>query len=62
MDAKEDEYLTVAEAARLLRVSAQTIYRAIQSGKMPGLVTVSVKAHRIRRDALAHLAEQKLEK
>ncbi len=32
----EHEYLTVGEAARLLRVSERTLYQLVRSGAVPG--------------------------
>jgi len=47
----EIEYYTVAEAARLLRVSPPTIWRWIESGSLPAL-RAGKRAIRIRRDDL----------
>ncbi len=46
------EVLTVLEAARLMRVSRQTVYRLIQEGKLPGVVRIGPFAIRINRRAL----------
>ncbi len=45
------EFLTVAEAQDLLRVSRKALYGAIASGEIPGVVRVG-RAIRIRRSAL----------
>ncbi|MCY0997914.1 helix-turn-helix domain-containing protein [Myxococcus sp. MISCRS1] len=45
------EFLTVDEAAALLRVNRKTLYEAIRLGQMPGVVRVG-KALRIRREAI----------
>ncbi len=47
----EMDYYTVAEAARLLRVSPPTIWRWIESGSLPAL-RVGKRAIRIRRKDL----------
>ncbi|MBJ6766123.1 helix-turn-helix domain-containing protein [Myxococcaceae bacterium JPH2] len=47
----EPEFLTVEEAAALLRVNRKTLYEAIRFGQVPGVVRVG-KALRIRRAAL----------
>ncbi|NTX15502.1 helix-turn-helix domain-containing protein [Myxococcus sp. CA056] len=44
-------FLTVDEAAALLRVNRKTLYEAIRLGQVPGVVRIG-KALRIRRDAL----------
>ncbi|MCP3163312.1 helix-turn-helix domain-containing protein [Myxococcus qinghaiensis] len=44
-------FLTVEEAADLLRVNRKTLYEAIRLGQVPGVVRIG-KALRIRRDAL----------
>ena len=33
-----DEYLTVDEAARLLRVNRKTLYDAVRDGQVPGVI------------------------
>ncbi len=52
MATQEDELLTVAEAARLLRVTPHTIYRWISVGRLPA-VRYSRRVLRIRRSDLA---------
>ncbi|MFP2958227.1 helix-turn-helix domain-containing protein [Myxococcus sp. 1LA] len=44
-------FLTVDEAARLLRVNRKTLYEAIRLGQIPGTLRLG-KSLRIRRDAL----------
>ncbi|WP_338041930.1 helix-turn-helix domain-containing protein [Myxococcus eversor] len=44
-------FLTVDEAATLLRVNRKTLYEAIRLGQVPGVARIG-KALRIRRDAL----------
>jgi len=44
-------FLTVDEAAALLRVNRKTLYEAIRLGQVPGVARIG-KALRIRRDAL----------
>ncbi|WP_370456611.1 helix-turn-helix domain-containing protein [Corallococcus sp. Z5C101001] len=44
-------FLTVDEAATLLRVNRKTLYEAIRLGQVPGVVRLG-KALRIRRDVL----------
>ncbi|NTX17738.1 helix-turn-helix domain-containing protein [Myxococcus sp. CA056] len=45
------EFLTVDEAAALLRVNRKTLYESIRLGQVPGVVRIG-KALRIRRAAL----------
>jgi excisionase family DNA binding protein len=45
------EFLTVDEAAALLRVNRKTLYESIRLGQVPGAIRVG-KALRIRRAAL----------
>ena len=45
------EFLTVDEAAALLRVNRKTLYESIRLGQVPGVLRVG-KALRIRRAAL----------
>lgn len=45
------EFLTVDEAAGLLRVNRKTLYESIRLGQVPGVVRVG-KSLRIRRAAL----------
>jgi len=45
------EFLTVDEAADLLRVNRKTLYESIRLGQVPGVVRIG-KALRIRRAAL----------
>jgi len=45
------EFLTVDEAAGLLRVNRKTLYESIRLGQVPGVVRIG-KALRIRRAAL----------
>src|SRR5438552_9603057 len=55
MARQEDELLTVAEAARLLRVTPHTIYRWISAGRLPA-VRYSRRVLRIPRGELASLS------
>ena len=51
----EAEYLTVSEAASLLRIGIATAYRAVNSGDLPA---VRVRgAIRIRRSAISQLGD-----
>ncbi|WAM26883.1 helix-turn-helix domain-containing protein [Myxococcus sp. NMCA1] len=45
------DFLTVEEAAALLRVNRKTLYESIRLGQMPGVVRIG-KAVRIHRAAL----------
>jgi excisionase family DNA binding protein len=45
------EFLTVDEAAALLRVNRKTLYESIRLGQIPGVVRVG-KSLRLRRAAL----------
>ncbi|RKH56942.1 DNA-binding protein [Corallococcus interemptor] len=45
------EFLTVDEAAGLLRVNRKTLYESIRLGQVPGVIRVG-KSLRIRRAAL----------
>jgi len=54
----EDELLTVAEAAALLKVTRHTIYRWITEGRLPA-VRYSRRVLRLRREDLAELAQEK---
>ncbi|MBZ4396632.1 helix-turn-helix domain-containing protein [Myxococcus sp. AS-1-15] len=45
------DFLTVDEAANLLRVNRKTLYEAIRLGSVPGVVRIG-KALRVQRDAL----------
>ncbi|NVJ05265.1 helix-turn-helix domain-containing protein [Myxococcus sp. AM001] len=45
------EFLTVDEAAALLRVNRKTLYESIRLGQLPGVVRIG-KALRIRREAI----------
>jgi len=54
----EDELLTVAEAAALLKVTRHTIYRWITEGRLPS-VRYSPRVLRLRREDLAELAQEK---
>ncbi len=45
------DFLTVEEAAALLRVNRKTLYESIRLGQMPGVVRIG-KSLRIHRDAL----------
>ncbi|WP_415829703.1 helix-turn-helix domain-containing protein, partial [Corallococcus exiguus] len=45
------EFLTVEEAAAILRVNRKTLYESIRLGQVPGVVRVG-KSLRIRRAAL----------
>jgi len=51
----EDELLTVAEAAELLKVTRHTIYRWIAEGRLPA-VRYSPRVLRIRSEDLAGLS------
>ncbi|QSQ17200.1 helix-turn-helix domain-containing protein [Myxococcus landrumensis] len=52
------EFLTVDEAAALLRVNRKTLYEAIRLGQVPGVVRVG-KSLRIRRTSLVESAQGK---
>ncbi len=45
------EFLTVDEAAALLRVNRKTLYESIRLGQLPGVVRIG-KALRIRRETI----------
>lgn len=45
------DFLTVEEAAALLRVNRKTLYESIRLGQMPGVVRIG-KSLRVHRDAL----------
>ncbi|WP_140874501.1 helix-turn-helix domain-containing protein [Myxococcus xanthus] len=45
------DFLTVEEAAALLRVNRKTLYASIRLGQMPGVVRIG-KSLRVHRDAL----------
>jgi excisionase family DNA binding protein len=51
-DSKSIEYLTVDEAAELLRVNRKSLYQAIERGEIHGVVRIG-RTLRIRRAALA---------
>jgi len=48
---KAAEFLSVDEAAELLRVNRNSLYAAIKRGEVPGVVTIG-RVIRIRRSAL----------
>jgi excisionase family DNA binding protein len=52
----DDELLTVAEAAKLLKVTRHTIYRWVAEGRLPA-VRYSPRVLRLRREDLARLTE-----
>ena len=53
-----DELLSARETARILNTSGQTVYRLINSGKLPA-VKVSPRLLRIRRaDLEAYIADR----
>jgi excisionase family DNA binding protein len=56
MSTSESDYCTVAEAAALLRVSKPTIWRWIDSGRLPA-VRVGGRTIRIRRSDIDMLVE-----
>jgi excisionase family DNA binding protein len=49
-------FLTVDEAARLLRVNRKTLYDAVRAGEVPGVVRLG-RSIRIGRDALLRWME-----
>jgi excisionase family DNA binding protein len=51
-------FLTVAEAAELLRVNRKTLYEAIRLGQVPGVARLG-KTLRIRRAALVEWTASK---
>ena len=59
MTTAEHEYLTIAEAAALLRVSKATIRRSIDAGRIP-VVRIGPRNIRIRRDALVPAAPARM--
>jgi len=58
MTTHESEYLTVAEAARELRVSAATVWRWVDSGRLPA-DRVGARSIRIRRRDLWRAVERR---
>ncbi|QQR44927.1 helix-turn-helix domain-containing protein [Myxococcus xanthus] len=52
------DFLTVEEAAALLRVNRKTLYESIRLGQVPGVIRVG-KAVRIRRAALVECSTGK---
>jgi excisionase family DNA binding protein len=52
------EFLTVDEAAALMRVNRKTLYESIRLGQVPGVIRIG-KALRIRRDALLEWSASK---
>jgi excisionase family DNA binding protein len=50
--AQSIEFLTVDEAAEMLRVNRKSLYQAIERGEIPGVVRIG-RTLRIRRAALA---------
>lgn len=54
-----DTFLTVKEAAELLRVNPMTIYRAVKEGKLPHVkVRNSIRISRDMLDAMVCCTEQ----
>ncbi len=51
--AEQPEYLTVTEAAELLRLSEHAISRMLRSGQLPGIFAGRREGWRIRRSDLA---------
>ena len=51
LEAPTEPFLSVGEAAALLRVNRKTAYEAIKARRMPGVVRLG-RTIRIRRDAL----------
>ena len=51
-------FLTVDEAADLLRTTRRAIYAMVERGQLPGVIRVRRRVL-IRRDALLHWLEQK---
>jgi len=49
---EEPEFLTVAEAAALVRLPERTISRMLKTGKLPGIYAGTRNGWRIRRDDL----------
>lgn len=49
--ARDENLLTVAEVAELLRVGTATVYRLAKQGKLPGVIRIA-SAWRFKRDAV----------
>ena len=59
----EREYLTVSEAARLLRLHVGTVYRAVESGRLPVVRLDERVSIRIPHKALeAHFGKEESDK
>lgn len=54
---QQPAYLSVEEAAVILRVNKHTLYREVAAGNVPGVVKIG-RVVRIRRSALLPDAEQ----
>ncbi len=55
---KEQEWFTLSEAARYLRVSRQTIYNYINQGLLPYYELISGGGRRVKRSDLDALLEK----
>jgi excisionase family DNA binding protein len=55
-DALEDEFFTVEEVRKRLRVHADTVRRWIRAGRLPGTMRFGIE-YRIPRTALEKFAE-----
>ncbi len=54
-----DEWLTVAEITRLLKVHEESVRRWIRSGRLPAVLLGSAKGgYRVRRSDLDHFMAQ----
>ena len=55
--AKPHEFLSIDEAAELLRVNRKTLYDAVKRGELPGIVKVG-RLLRVRRSALTENSQE----
>lgn len=57
-NARDEEFLSVAEVASIYQVTPQAVYKWIRSGKVPAETTPGGGRHRIRRSALQTTRDQ----